>query len=284
MRPETASQMRAMLKRDNKRKMARVKELRARGDKLALQHGDLMVKRVELFERLKLAIAEDRTAEVTKLRIEIENVTQEANELWNKLGKNEDEYWKVSNSIREGAYEKLKVANPAEFNIDMGRLRKGREDLQGGSDAFASMMGRGTLDGETITMYAAPGNRGHYSNDGVYLPPINRRRKIVVHELGHWLEDKDPDVHEKAVAFLEERTEGEAAIPLQRATGNPRYRPNEMTKKDKFIHPYSGKQYSGGYSTEIISMGVEHMYSEPVEFATKDPQYFDFIYDLMRGE
>ena len=37
------------------------------------------------------------------------------------------------------------------------------------------------------------------------------------------------------------------------------------------------------YSTEIISMGMQEMWHDPVGFATKDPDYFDFIIDLLRG-
>jgi len=109
-----------------------------------------------------------------------------------------------------------------------------------------------------------------------------------VHELGHWLEERDPDVHKKAVAFLERRTKGEKEVSLRNVTRNPSYRAWETTRKDEFINPYMGKQYrrtagESPYATEIISMGIEYMYAEPIELATKDSEYFDFIYGLMRG-
>ncbi len=38
------------------------------------------------------------------------------------------------------------------------------------------------------------------------------------------------------------------------------------------------------YASEIVSMGVEYMYSRPIEFAAKDPDYFDFMFNLLRGK
>ena len=281
---KTAAQMRTELKRDYKRKMDRMRQLREQADQIDKKIAPLAYKRRDTEQELSIAKHEGRTADVKKLKAELHSIDQETNKSLRGLAKIETEHGKVLQSIREGAREKLKVANPAEFDTYMGRLRKGREDLQKGSDVFASMMGRGTLDGATVAVHTTKGNRGHYDNNGVYLPPMNRRSKVMVHELGHWLEDRDGDVHAKALAFLKKRTKGEQAITLRKATGNPGYRANEMTKKDKFMDPYSGKQYSGGRATEIVSMGIEHFYSEPIEFATRDPSYFDFMYDLLRGE
>jgi len=286
VREKTAAQMRAELKRDLKRKGNRALDLRARRDEIARQHGDLMDKlygKGGVRERLEIAESEGRTADAVKLKVEMEAGNKEATRLWDKLTKNESEYWTVRRSIREGAREKLKVANPADFEMDMGRLRKGKEELQRGADIFASLVGRDTLNGLTVTVHTTPGNRGHYVKDGIYLPPINRQKRVVMHELGHWLEERDPDVHTKALVFLEKRTKGERAVSLRSITGSPGYRTSEITKRNKFLDPYMGKQYSGGHATEIVSMGIEYMYAEPIEFATKDPEYFDFMYDLMRG-
>jgi len=285
VRVKTARQIRAELKRDFKRKTVRLDELRARGDKIALQHGNLMSKRAKIRNAwLSVYKVPGREKEAARLEAQIHDVDLKAGALWSKLTKNENEYWAVSRSIREGALEKLKVDNPADFEINMGRLRKGREELQEGADAFASLVGRDALNGLTVTMHTMPGNRGHYNKDSVYLPPINRRKAVVVHELGHWLEDNDPKVHQKAIDFLEKRAGRERFEKLRDVTGNPSYRTDEITRKNKFLNAYMGKHYSGQHATEIISMGVEYMYVKPIEFATKDPEYFDFMYNLMRGQ
>ena len=111
---------------------------------------------------------------------------------------------------------------------------------------------------------------------------------MVVHEMGHWLEDIDPTVHEKAIAFLERRTEGEEAQRLRDILPRYNYRASEVAKRDKFENPYTGKLYVNSrtgeqYATEIVSMGLEAMYSDPAHFAEVDADFFDFIYDLVRG-
>lgn len=74
------------------------------------------------------------------------------------------------------------------------------------------------------------------------------------------------------------------ALPFAyKATGNAAYK-DEMTKVDKFSNPYMGKFYGDPSTgaTEILSMGMEMMYANPVALAQKDPEMFDFIYSVVR--
>ena len=111
---------------------------------------------------------------------------------------------------------------------------------------------------------------------GVMNITVGSREKVIAHEFGHLLE-KNPTIREQAQAFLEQRTQGEQAEWL-----GDHYHEREITKRDRFIHPYMGKIYSDGY-TEIVSMGLEFLYTQPYQFATNDPEYFDFIVKLVRG-
>jgi len=44
-----------------------------------------------------------------------------------------------------------------------------------------------------------------------------------------------------------------------------------------------GKTYGyGSGHTEIISMGIERFILDPLGFAQKDPQYFDFMMDILQ--
>jgi len=65
-------------------------------------------------------------------------------------------------------------------------------------------------------------------------------------------------------------------------TGNNNYAENEVSTPDRFRHAYMGKRMPNGH-TEIISMGIEEMYYRPAEFAKEDPDYFDFIFKVLRG-
>jgi hypothetical protein len=63
-------------------------------------------------------------------------------------------------------------------------------------------------------------------------------------------------------------------------TGNKGYKTAEQTLKDKFLDPYAGKLYPMDRHTEIVSMGIQWMADDPVTFAVKDPEHFDFIFSL----
>jgi hypothetical protein len=101
--------------------------------------------------------------------------------------------------------------------------------------------------------------------------------KTVIHEFGHFIEDQSPGVHKSIMGFYSKRTKG---CPLT-WLGEP-YGRDELTRKDKFIDAYMGKDYKG-QASEILSMGLEYFFKDPYKLATKDPEYFNFIYKLVRG-
>lgn len=129
--------------------------------------------------------------------------------------------------------------------------------------------------------------RAYYlRSDKAYTVGVFSEAKTHVHEIGHHVEYEV--AHTMAKAFLDARTQGESAKSIAAWTGNRGYG-REMGKPDKFAEAfghdsaiYVGKQYSHN-ATEIISMGLELMYTDPVRFAKKDPEYFDFIVGVMSG-
>ena len=142
----------------------------------------------------------------------------------------------------------------------------------------------------------------------------SRNPGILVHELSHLLE-RDRHTFDRAVAFLSRRTAGDAIEVL-----NDR---GDLGRRDKFrdtkglAEPYPGRVYEatrrmdsegwhrgtlvgspgqrpGGQegdrgdfdvrATEVLSMGMEWMWLDPVGFAATDPDYFDFVWDtVVRG-
>ena len=44
------------------------------------------------------------------------------------------------------------------------------------------------------------------------------------------------------------------------------------------------KQFGDQHATEILSMGLEYFYRDPVKLATEDADFFAFIYNLVRGK
>lgn len=113
-------------------------------------------------------------------------------------------------------------------------------------------------------------------------------QRTVIHELGHSFEMFDAGAHQAAFNFLQRRTQGETARSLAQLTKNSNYRPEEVAKPDRFVSPYVGKIYSyawGGRlrATEVISMGIERMWADPVAFAKEDPEHFALAYDIAHG-
>jgi SPP1 gp7 family putative phage head morphogenesis protein len=165
--------------------------------------------------------------------------------------------------------------------------KEDREAINRGVEAFRRFIGEKTFRrGTAIEITFAPKGRALFdaASQFVRLPdgaPVH----VVVHELAHWLEDNHKGIFDEITAFLDRRTAGEQAESLNALTRSNRYRADERAKPDKFIIPYAGKQYYAGGSrlaSEVLSMGLEWFYSDPVGFAEKDPDMFEFIYTILR--
>jgi len=149
--------------------------------------------------------------------------------------------------------------------------------IENGIKNFTRLVDQKIIDTKYIEVTKGyKGLRAFYKDGRIYIAADDKER-MVIHELGHWLEDKNPEIHRKILAFYDERTKDEKARWLGGGFGK-----SEISKKDKFIDPYMGKYYAGKY-TEILSMGLEYFYKDPYALAKKDPEYFDFIYNLVRG-
>ena len=191
---------------------------------------------------------------------------------------------------RKEAFELFKVENPITISPTIKRKFKTKDRANGVMRAiedFAKMVSV-PITRDDVSVEAAGNTRAHYS-PGKYIIKIGPHdsNSTVIHELGHWLEDVSPDIHAKAVDFLLSRTEDDKASKLKKLTGL-RYRSNEVACPDNFVNPYIGKIYQNVYgdiyATEVISMGLELMYSNPWKLLDGDPQMFDFIYNTVRGQ
>jgi hypothetical protein len=126
-------------------------------------------------------------------------------------------------------------------------------------------------------------HRAYYQHGGVFLSKweqyhtTNVVNKTVIHEMGHFLEDTSSEVFDKVQEFYRKRTKGCPLVWMGEG-----YKTTELTRKDNFIEAYMGKDY-GGRASEITSMGLEYFYNDPYKLATKDPGYFNFIFNLVRG-
>jgi SPP1 gp7 family putative phage head morphogenesis protein len=129
-----------------------------------------------------------------------------------------------------------------------------------------------------------PAKRSFYSqgNETAYLSK-DLPLLTVLHELGHHLEHHTPGLLEKSRQFVARRTKGETFRKLRDITGNPGYRSDEVAKPDKFVNPYIGKESKENMGTELVTVGLEAMWNDPIYFASADPEHFDFIWDIITG-
>lgn len=98
--------------------------------------------------------------------------------------------------------------------------------------------------------------------------------ETAVHELGHRFERAVPAIRDMEKIFYERRTAGEHLEWL--GSG---YAKSEVTRKDKFISAYMGKDYKGT-AYELVSMGFEYAYTDPLKLAT-DPDMEAWIYGIL---
>ena len=139
----------------------------------------------------------------------------------------------------------------------------------------------------------------------------NAPPSVTVHEIAHYMEEKDPDLHKRAVDFLIKRSEGK---PVERIRDklNKNYDPEEIAVQDDWKDLYTGKIYVGNTrqqqrrfadkvagrtfsaseipelakdirATEILSMGAEKLYNDPIKFAQEEPDFFKFMINAAKG-
>jgi len=104
-----------------------------------------------------------------------------------------------------------------------------------------------------------------------------------IHEFGHQIENRfwnpnwqDTRTHDRgtraARAFLQYRARSTTKTNIYRG---------EKGWKDQFFEHYAGKDY-GSQATELVSMGIQALFENPVFFATVDQEYFNFVMILLR--
>jgi len=111
---------------------------------------------------------------------------------------------------------------------------------------------------------------------------INDRTSIgvVIHEFVHDIEYAHPEISKKTKAFLAKRAKGEKPVSLKEKKGGG-YKRDEEAFEDEWETKggslYTGKHNPDRPSTEVLTMGVQRLYENPVLFANQDPEFFDFI-------
>ena len=140
----------------------------------------------------------------------------------------------------------------------------------------------------------------------VHLDPSDKHRTFV-HEFGHQIEHGNPEARALAEDFLRSRIGMADAELLKERFPTVAYRDDEKGLPDDFAKAfkatgesedesvrrayYTGKDYRSkdresvrmGTPTEVLSMGVELMYRDPIAFSKADPEWFDLVAGISTG-
>jgi hypothetical protein len=57
---------------------------------------------------------------------------------------------------------------------------------------------------------------------------------------------------------------------------------DERAVPDNYRNPHVGRISPEGAS-EVVSMGIQWMFTEPLDFARGDPEHFDLVWAIMKG-
>lgn len=142
-------------------------------------------------------------------------------------------------------------------------------------------------------------NRSHFKhwNNGIYMEDLSsgwEQKSMIIHEIGHYLENTVEGVRIAAQDFLEYRRnnskneDSKKIYKLRELFPERRYKDHEEGFGDEFEKAfgrdahYVGKIYGSG-DTELISMGLQKLWESPSWFALKDPEYFSFIIGICTG-
>jgi SPP1 gp7 family putative phage head morphogenesis protein len=100
---------------------------------------------------------------------------------------------------------------------------------------------------------------------------------VMAHEYGHHLSYQVPKYMRAQNQYFVERTFDEKVKTL------PGYAKKIKGKKDKWFEPYAGRVYdSDGRYPEVITVAIEHLVKDPVSFAKRDPEYYDWIIGVLK--
>lgn len=119
----------------------------------------------------------------------------------------------------------------------------------------------------------------------VHLSPVHPA-KIYVHELGHLIERRYL-AREAAQGFRAVQTEGQelrginagaSEVAIGKIKGVYDTRFSSAAESEN----YAARVYPFDSATEVISMGLQQLYENPQYMAQKNPEYFDFLVNVLR--
>ncbi len=143
--------------------------------------------------------------------------------------------------------------------------------------------------GRAFFQYAGPLFKGGGASKDTISLGKGGQARVAVHEMGHYFEYHAGDTFDGASASSSVQRDAAAFRDYRGAKSGKEataiyHGSDEYGYEDEFLSHYMGKIYSGRSSTEIVSMGFEELYADPVKLYTRDPEYFWFMVGLLKGD
>ena len=185
-----------------------------------------------------------------------------------------------------GLREIVLYKTPAKFAVEKGKARYTK--LSEAETALGRLLGPDFFKGKNFTLKVekCKGGREFHRVGTVFLR-TDSTVGTAIHEAGHAIEFYFPDLLARSVAHRNSRTQGEALKTMRAITGNRAYGLDEVTRPDKFFSPYIGKEYKNpagaDRASEVLSMGLEAMYVNPLKLYIDDPDLFAYVWDVMQS-
>ena len=281
--PGPGRQVRGKVLAEGKRVEAEQAKLAKQNTTLARQAGKASTEASEAYQKMKFAEGEPHYKAAQQAYLRKEEAVHKLNREWSR----NDTQIRRKSSLLRTAGRKM-VAHPkgpfkAEIPIRGFSEARTKEFVKGREFFYNTVGPNKALKSKPPRIRTDAGGRAHFGRGEAVLDKADNAA-TAVHELGHGFEQAHPDIQRLARRFRDDKLATSHKLkPLSKLARGHGYKADEMAMPVKTsVDPYCGKFYASG-DTEIISMGMQFMYADPVSFARKHPEFFDFIIDVIRG-
>lgn len=172
---------------------------------------------------------------------------------------------------------------------------KVQKTARNGADIIARYTSPNLVARTKIAVHSQRGRRAFHRNGQIHLHTTTSA-STAAHEIMHGVELQNPEVKKAAAEFLYSRAKpGELPQRLSKLTGQSGYSASEIAIEDEWAKRggsvYAGKVYSNFgiatgpndiRATEVLTMGIERLHEDPLEFYTNDRHWFDFVVNTLR--
>lgn len=200
--------------------------------------------------------------------------------------------------LRDEAREMISLPEKERVGVNLTHLTRNRSVRQVAEEG-AAIVSRYTapelLSNTKVSVNLNRGRRAYHRGGGIFING-STSASVAAHEITHAIEQQNPKVLRAAADFLLKRGKGETPKSLRSLTGIQGYSSSEIALEDKWKDRggsvYAGKVYTHYgpaqssmdiRATEVLTMGIERLHADPLEFFTNDREWFEFTVNTLRN-